>query len=124
MRTIAVARTTAQWSRIRSDLMLLQADPRVEPETLQLLLDLEAMLVLDGDRVSERPLPVGMIGDVQHAKPLEERLAAERFPSKVDVESTHYENCYQQHPACAYGLGVFDTITAATTAPATPRKAT
>lgn len=118
MRTFAVARTAAQWCRILVDL----APENAEQETIQLAEDIREMLRIDADRTGVSDLPAGMIGDVQHAKPIEALLFNARFAGKDEVESTHHAGCYKGHPECAYALGVFDTITHATNAPATPRR--
>ena len=33
---------------------------------------------------------------------------AKRFPGEVDRIGTHYDDCYRQHPACAYLLAIHD----------------
>lgn len=38
------------------------------------------------------------------------RLTDEAFPHKADVQSTHYDDCYRNHPECAFYLGVMTAL--------------
>ncbi len=41
---------------------------------------------------------------------LYEQAFAKRFPSMVDVQGTHYDQCWKAHPTCAYYMGWMDAM--------------